>query len=194
MYETDLFTDLIAAQPDVENKGLHPHEQLERRRIIADHARAVTFLISDGVYPSNTDRGYVLRFLIRRAIRNGRILGYPREFMPQLASAVVDSLASGYPELRKRLSDVQTTLRHEEQKFIRTLDRGNAILEGLIDDAIADCTRMITGRRRVHAARHVRFPGRANARDRNGARRRDRRPRFRSGDARATCACACRRG
>ena len=145
MYETDLFTDLIVAQPAVENKGLHPQEQTERRRIIADHARAVTFLIADGVYPSNTDRGYVLRFLIRRAIRNGRILGYPREFMAQLAGAVVDSLASGYPELRKRLGDVQTTLGREEQNFIRTLDRGNALLEGLIDDAIGDCTRMITG-------------------------------------------------
>jgi alanyl-tRNA synthetase len=145
MYETDLFIDLIAAQPSVENKGLHPQEQTERRRIIADHARAVTFLIAEGVYPSNTDRGYVLRFLIRRAIRNGRILGYPREFMPQLASAVVDSLGSGYPELRKRLADVQTTLSREEQNFIRTLDRGNALLEGLVDDAIADCTRMITG-------------------------------------------------
>ncbi|MGH7716684.1 MAG: alanine--tRNA ligase, partial [Vulcanimicrobiaceae bacterium] len=145
MYETDLFTDLIAAQPAVENKGLHPQEQLERRRIIADHARAVTFLIADQIYPSNTDRGYVLRFLIRRAIRNGRILGYPREFMPQLANAVVDSLVSGYPDLRKRLGEVQATIAREEQNFIRTLDRGNALLEGLIDDAIADCTRMITG-------------------------------------------------
>ncbi len=146
MYDTDLFIDLIAAQPSVENKALHPQEQLERRRIIADHARAVTFLIADGVYPSNTDRGYVLRFLIRRAIRNGRILGYPREFMPQLAGAVVKSLAPGYPELPKRLDDVQTTLRREEQNFIRTLDRGNAMLESLVDEAIADCTRIIAGR------------------------------------------------
>src|SRR5579884_1674418 len=118
MYETDLFTDIIAAQPDVTNTGLHPQEQLERRRIIADHARAVTFLIADGVYPSNTDRGYVLRFLIRRAIRNGRLLGYPREFMPQLADAVVKSLASGYPELPKRLEDVRAALAREEQNFI----------------------------------------------------------------------------
>ncbi len=179
MYETDLFTDLIAAQPAVENKGLHPQEQVERRRIIADHARAVTFLIADGVYPSNTDRGYVLRFLIRRAIRNGRILGYPREFMPQLASAVVDSLASGYPELRKRLGDVQTTLSREEQNFIRTLDRGNALLDGLIDDAIGGLHADDHRARRVHAARHVRFPGRVDARDRDGTRRRDRRSRFR---------------
>ena len=145
MYETDLFTDLIAAQPAVQNTSLHPQEQLERRRIIADHARAVTFLIADGIYPSNTDRGYVLRFLIRRAIRNGRILGYPREFMAPLASAVVDSVAPGYPDLRKHLGDVQTALQREETNFTKTLDRGNAILEGLIDDAIGDCTRIITG-------------------------------------------------
>ncbi|MBV8152374.1 MAG: alanine--tRNA ligase [Candidatus Eremiobacteraeota bacterium] len=145
MYDTDLFIDLIAAQPSVTAAGLHPQEQLERRRIVADHARAVTFLIADGVYPSNTDRGYVLRFLIRRAIRNGRILGYPREFMAQLAGAVADSLASGYPELRNRLPDVQQTLAREEQNFIKTLDRGSEILATMVDDAIADCTRFITG-------------------------------------------------
>src|SRR5579884_3727669 len=76
MYETDLFTDLIDAQPPVGQTSLHAAEQLVRRRIIADHARAATFLIADGVYPSNTERGFVLRFLIRRAIRNGRLLGY----------------------------------------------------------------------------------------------------------------------
>ena len=145
MYETDLFTDIIAAQPPAGNAGLHPQEKLERQRIIADHARAVTFLIADGVYPSNTDRGYVLRFLIRRAIRNGRLLGYPREFMAPLAAAVVKSLAPGYPDLSKRLSDVQQTLQREEASFIKTLDRGSEILEHVIDEAVADCTRIITG-------------------------------------------------
>ncbi len=145
MYETDLFTDLIAAQPTPSGGALSEKERLERRRIIADHARAVTFLIADGVYPSNTDRGYVLRFLIRRAIRNGRLLGYPREFMPQMAGAVVDSLASGYPHLRRRLDDVRDTLRREEQSFIRTLDRGSEMLEAYIEEAISDCTRYISG-------------------------------------------------
>jgi alanyl-tRNA synthetase len=118
---------------------------LARRRIIADHARAVTFLIADGVYPSNTDRGYVLRFLVRRAIRNGRLLGYPREFMPQLAGAVVESLAPGYPDLRARLNDVQQALRSEEATFVRTLDRGSEMLDHLIGDAIADCTQLLSG-------------------------------------------------
>jgi alanyl-tRNA synthetase len=145
MYETDLFTDVIAAQPSVGTTSLGPAEQLARRRIIADHARAVTFLIADGVYPSNTDRGYVLRFLIRRAIRQGRLLGYPREFMPQLASAVVDSLVPGYPDLRGRLNDVQNALRTEEATFVRTLDRGSEMLDALISEAIADCTSLLTG-------------------------------------------------
>ncbi|HEX3551049.1 MAG TPA: alanine--tRNA ligase, partial [Candidatus Elarobacter sp.] len=145
MYETDLFTDLIAAQPPVGTTSLTKDEQLVRRRIIADHARAVTFLIADGVYPSNTERGFVLRFLIRRAIRNGRLLGYPREFMAELAGAVVTSLESGYPELRARLPDVQAALRTEETGFLRTLDRGTELLEALIDDALGDCTMLISG-------------------------------------------------
>jgi alanyl-tRNA synthetase len=145
MYETDLFTDVIAAQPSVGHTSLQPHDILERRNIIADHARAVTFMIADGVYPSNTDRGYVLRFLIRRAIRNGRLLGYPREFMAELSSAVVESLSSGYPDLRGRLSDVQNALRTEETTFVRTLDRGSEMLDHLISDAIGDCTSLLTG-------------------------------------------------
>jgi alanyl-tRNA synthetase len=145
MYETDLFVDLIAAQPPAGETSLSKDEQLVRRRIIADHARAVTFLIADGVYPSNTERGFVLRFLIRRAIRNGRLLGYPREFMADLAGAVVNSLESGYPELRSRLADVQNALRSEEAGFLRTLDRGTQLLETEIDAAIRDCTMLISG-------------------------------------------------
>ncbi len=101
MYETDLFTDMIDAQPAVgDHVAACDKERRERQNIIADHARAVTFLINDGIYPSNTDRGYVLRFLIRRAIRNGRLLGYPNGFLTELVPAVVRSLAPGYPELR----------------------------------------------------------------------------------------------
>ncbi|MEA2721662.1 MAG: alanyl-tRNA synthetase [Candidatus Eremiobacteraeota bacterium] len=145
MYETDLFTDIIAAQPPVGQTSLAPDEQLVRRRIIADHARAATFLIADGVYPSNTEGGFVLRFLIRRAIRNGRLLGYPREFMADLAGAVVASLESGYPHLRAKLGDVRNALRTEEAGFLRTLDRGIELLEAEIDEAVRDCTMLISG-------------------------------------------------
>src|SRR5579884_3375232 len=129
MYETDLFTDLIDAQPPVGQTSLSASAQLERRNIIADHARAVTFLINDGVYPSNTDRGYVLRFLIRRAIRNGRLLGYPNGFLTDLVPAVVKSLESGYAELRTNVTRIQNALRLEEQTFDRTLERGMNMLD-----------------------------------------------------------------
>jgi alanyl-tRNA synthetase len=146
MYETDLFTDLIDAQPPVTAANMHPQEQRERQNIVADHARAVTFLINDGIYPSNTDRGYVLRFLIRRAIRNGKLLGYPNGFLTELVPAVVKSLAPGYPELKENVSRIQQALRREEETFDRTLERGMSMLDALIDDANENCTRLISGR------------------------------------------------
>jgi alanyl-tRNA synthetase len=140
MYETDIFTDLIAAQPSVGRSTLSMNERIVRRRIIADHARAATFLIADGVYPSNTDRGYVLRFLVRRAIRNGKLLGYPAGFMTALAPAVVRSLESGYPELITALPKIEAALGAEELAFNRTLERGSAMLDTLLETAKADGT------------------------------------------------------
>jgi alanyl-tRNA synthetase len=133
MYETDLFTDLIAAQPKAGRTTLPPGEQLVRRRIIADHARAVTFMIADGVYPSNADRGYVLRFLVRRAIRNGKLLGYPVGFLTGLVPAVVRSLAPGYPELYNATIRIEQALGTEEMAFNRTLERGSEMLAGLLE-------------------------------------------------------------
>jgi alanyl-tRNA synthetase len=135
MYETDLFADLVAAQPDVGQTSLPVAERLVRRRIIADHARAATFLVADGVFPSNTDRGYVLRFLVRRAIRNGRLLGYPNGFLTALVPAVVRSLEPGYPELRGALARIEQTLGAEEAAFDRTLERGSAMLADLLATA-----------------------------------------------------------
>ena len=145
MYDTDLFTDLIAAQPMPGQTSLDPAEQRVRQNIIADHARAVTFLVNDGVYPSNTDRGYVLRFLIRRAIRNGKLLGYPNGFLTALVPAVVASLESGYPELRTNAARIDRTLALEEEIFDRTLERGLAMLDRLVDRAVDDCTQLIDG-------------------------------------------------
>ncbi|HEY1977225.1 MAG TPA: alanine--tRNA ligase [Candidatus Baltobacteraceae bacterium] len=144
MYDTDLFSDIIAAMPPGEG-SLSPAERGTRQNIVADHARAATFLINDGIYPSNTDRGYVLRFLIRRAIRNGRLLGFPNGFLTELVPAVVKSLEPGYPELRQNVGRIANALRTEEQTFDRTLERGMKMLDGLIDDAIANCTRLVSG-------------------------------------------------
>ncbi len=137
MYETDLFADLVAAQPPVGRTSLSEQEQQARRNIIADHLRAATFLINDGIYPSNAERGFVLRFLIRRAIRNGRLLGYPDGFLAGLVPAVVRSLEPGYPELRESAPRIAAALRLEEQTFDRTLERGMAMLDRIIDEALA---------------------------------------------------------
>lgn len=145
MYDTDLFTEIVAAQPPVGATSLAVGEQSVRRNIIADHARAVTFLINDGVYPSNTDRGYVLRFLIRRAIRNGRLLGYPNGFLTSLVPAVVGTLESGYPELRKNSTRIQLALRNEERTFERTLERGTLLLERLLDEAQKKAASSLSG-------------------------------------------------
>jgi alanyl-tRNA synthetase len=145
MYQTDLFTDLVAAQPPIGRTTLEPREQTARQNIIADHIRSATFLINDGIYPSNTDRGFVLRFLIRRAIRNGRLLGYPDGFLAQLVPAVVRSLEAGYPELAENAARIATALRREEQIFDRTLERGMSMLDRLIDDATASPSRTIAG-------------------------------------------------
>jgi alanyl-tRNA synthetase len=138
MYETDLFADLVAAQPPVGATTLSDAECAVRRNIIADHARAATFLVADGVLPSNTDRGYVLRFLVRRAIRNGKLLGYPSGFMTSLVPAVVRSLEDGYPELRAAIARIESALGREEIAFNKTLERGSEMLAGLIDVAKAD--------------------------------------------------------
>ena len=145
MYDTDLFTDLIGAQPPVGQTSLDVAEQRVRQNIIADHARAVTFLVNDGVYPSNTDRGYVLRFLIRRAIRNGRLLGYPGGFLTALVPAVVASLEAGYPELHDNAARIAQALSLEEQLFERTLERGLAMLDRLTDRAKQARTGTIDG-------------------------------------------------
>jgi alanyl-tRNA synthetase len=145
MYQTDLFTDLVVAQPPIGRTTLEPREQRARQNIIADHLRSATFLINDGVYPSNTDRGFVLRFLIRRAIRNGRLLGYPDGFFSELVPAAVKSLEPGYPELRESDARITTALRQEEQTFDRTLERGMTMLERVIDEAMQRRGRVIGG-------------------------------------------------
>ncbi|HXW77364.1 MAG TPA: alanine--tRNA ligase, partial [Candidatus Eremiobacteraceae bacterium] len=132
IFETDVYLDIIATLPhdpadDAEG------ERAVHRRIIADHARAATFLVADGVTPSNTDRGYVLRFLTRRAIRSGKLLGYEDGFFARLAPVVIATLVDGYPELRGEDERIVRVLENEERQFGRTLARGSVMLAGLLD-------------------------------------------------------------
>ncbi|MBF1996341.1 alanine--tRNA ligase [Serratia symbiotica] len=125
-YEIDLFRTLIAAvakvtgATDLDNKSL---------RVIADHIRACAFLVSDGVNPSNENRGYVLRRIIRRAIRHGNMLGAKDTFFYKLVAPLIEVMGSAADELKRQQSRVEQVLKTEEEQFARTLERGLALLD-----------------------------------------------------------------
>ncbi len=128
-YDTDLFTPLIKRASDliVEQGGIP--SRMPSLRIIADHSRAATFLISDGVIPSNEGRGYVLRKIMRRAIRHGRLNGAEKPFLWQMVSAVTDLMAGAFPELRETEKRVVESVLAEEKRFAHTLRLGLLRLE-----------------------------------------------------------------
>ena len=133
IFDTDLYQSIIAALPAASQSRLPENDRDVHKRIIADHARASVFLVADGVAPSNNDRGYVLRFLARRAIRSGKLLGFPDGFFSQLTPAVISSLRDGYPELESADERVRRTLEAEEKQFGATLARGSARLAERLD-------------------------------------------------------------
>jgi alanyl-tRNA synthetase len=131
-YETDLFRPLIDFGGKLSGKqyGAAPETDASLR-ILADHSRAAAFLISDGVMPSNEGRGYVLRKIIRRAVRHGRMLGLERPFLFEMAQQVAEQMREPYPELLESIGRVTGVIRHEEERFAHTIALGFA---RLIDD------------------------------------------------------------
>ena len=103
-------------------------------RVITDHIRSVTFMISDGILPSNSGRGYVLRRLLRRASRHGRILGIDREFLVELAETVIEGSKDGYPELEEKKDFIFKVIVKEEEQFNKTIDQGLSMLAEAIED------------------------------------------------------------
>jgi alanyl-tRNA synthetase len=135
-YDTDLFTPLIARAAALTGTSLKKEVEKETHaksaaslRVIADHSRAATFLISDGVLPSNEGRGYVLRKIIRRAITHGRLLGQTKPFLLEMVFAVRDLMQDAYPELKETVDRVSKTIGAEEGRFTNTLNAGLARLE-----------------------------------------------------------------
>ena len=126
-YETDLFKNLIKASSEV-TKSKVTINNAASHRVIADHIRSSVFLISEGVLPSNDGRGYVLRRILRRAIRHSNILGYQKPFMNELSDYLVDEMGIAYPELYENKDFVKNIILNEELKFRETLDRGLEIL------------------------------------------------------------------
>ncbi|AUQ66607.1 alanine--tRNA ligase [Phaeobacter inhibens] len=127
-YDTDLFKALIEASADVTN--VDPYgDQNVHHRVIADHLRSTSFLMADGVMPSNDGRGYVLRRIMRRAMRHAHLLGAKDPVMHRLVPALVQQMGAAYPELGRAQPMIEETLHQEETRFKQTLDRGLKLLD-----------------------------------------------------------------
>ena len=129
-YEIDLFQDLLKA---VARETGAPFSMDEPSlKVVADHIRSCSFLIADGVMPSNEGRGYVLRRIIRRAVRHGYKLGQKQAFFYKLVPDLVKAMGDAYPELKEKQAQIEEALKNEESRFAQTLETGMALLENAL--------------------------------------------------------------
>ncbi len=141
-YDTDVFTGTIAKIESITEPALHRHRQQEADiafRVIADHIRAIAFTIADGQLPSNTGAGYVIRRILRRAVRYYySYLDYKQPLLHQLMPVLAAQFADVFPELEKQLDFVSKVVKEEEEAFLRTLEKGLKRLDELIGAASAN--------------------------------------------------------
>src|SRR5215210_3720723 len=143
-YDTDVFLPIHARMRELLG---HDPDAFEQERfsyqVIADHSRAATFLIADGVLPSNEGRGYVLRRILRRAVRHGRLLGRREPFLAGAAEVVIETMADAYPILAERRDAILSAIEREEAQFARTLDAGTGQLEAALADLAPGAERVV---------------------------------------------------
>lgn len=133
-FETDLLKPIMDKVSEMSGVPYKKSEKTDiSLRIITDHARCVTFLISDGVIPGNEGRSYVLRMILRRALRHGKILGMDLPFLYKLVDVVVENYGEAYPDLVKNKAKIVDTIKKEEERFAKTLDRGYKMLDEFIE-------------------------------------------------------------
>ena len=145
-YDTDLLRPLITRVEARSGKSYGRDEEADvSMRVIADHARAATFLITDGVTPSNEWRGYVLRRIMRRAMRHGRMLGLEEPFLWDVTGSVVAVMGDAYPEIRDAQARVAETVRQEEERFAETLDLGMSRIREYVDAHRGAAPRVVDG-------------------------------------------------
>jgi len=145
-YDSDVFTPLLSAVATRAGVRYGEQDTTDRSmRVVADHLRAITFLMADGVLPSNEGRGYVLRRILRRAARHGRLLGIVEPFLYELTAAVVDQMAGAYSEVRGAAATIAEATRGEEERFIATLDQGLPILNEMIAKVRSAGSKVLTG-------------------------------------------------
>lgn len=134
-FETDLLKPILDKVSEMSGVPYKKSEKTDiSLRIITDHARCVSFLISDGVFPGNEGRSYVLRMILRRALRHGKILGMELPFLYKLVDVVVDNYGAAYPDLVKNKAKIIDVIKKEEERFAKTLDRGYKMLEEFISE------------------------------------------------------------
>ena len=145
VFETDQLRPLVELGEELSGRS-YGHDQATTRalRILADHGRAATFLLADGVVPSNEDRGYILRRIMRRAMHQGRVLGIDESLLPRLAERTVAVMGDAYPELRREWPTIERWARAEEQGFGRTLAQGERLLAELVAAARAEGTSWVS--------------------------------------------------
>jgi alanyl-tRNA synthetase len=145
VFDTDLFIPVMENAVNIlkiKNKG----KNTPKLRMIADHSRAATFLISDGILPSNEGRGYVLRRILRRALRQGKFYGYNKPFINELVSDVFKIMEADYPELSSKLNNIRSIIKTEEEKFLETLELGSEILSNIINSYNSKGINTISGK------------------------------------------------
>jgi alanyl-tRNA synthetase len=145
-FDTDLIRPIIAKTEDLAEKRLgEAHETDVAMKVIADHSRAAAFLIGDGIMPSNEGRGYVLRRIMRRAIRYGRNLGLHRPFLSETAKVVFEIMKPAYPELSEASAFITNIIKNEEVRFLETLDTGMKVLNDTLSDIRARGRNQVPG-------------------------------------------------
>jgi alanyl-tRNA synthetase len=136
VFDTDLFVPFIKECEKLFEKEYGKIEKQDvSMRVIADHSRASAFLIADGVFPSNTERGYVLRRLIRRAVRHGKLLGKDEPFLYKFVDVVKDVMGEFYPEIQERYDLIKETIKAEEERFFNTLDQGLSLIDKIASNS-----------------------------------------------------------
>ncbi|MCL7746921.1 alanine--tRNA ligase [Halalkalibacter alkaliphilus] len=145
-FETDLFLPIIQATEEISGLKYGKDKETDVAfKVIADHVRTVTFAVTDGALPSNEGRGYVLRRLLRRAVRYAKLISIHRPFMYELVPVVGEIMVDFYPEVKEKTGFVQKVMKNEEERFHETLNEGLSILEKVLNDAAQSGKKVIDG-------------------------------------------------
>lgn len=138
IFDTDLFVPII--------KEIKKGKNELSKRIIADHIRALTFAITEGILPSNEERGYVIRRILRKAVLEGKKLGYKKPFLYKLVGNVIDTMGEAYPEIEEKAEHTSLVIKAEEDRFLATLDSGTSIFREMIDELRKKKTKTLPGK------------------------------------------------